>query len=158
YDTDMSAATVVTIYLLPEVNLMARPKLLATLKPGTRIVSHDYGMGEWQPDQQLVLDVPDKPVGRDKTSKVFYYVVPGNAAGKWRWQSPVAGKAADFDLVVNQNFQMITGKLMAGGNEWPIENARLQGEDISFAAQDKAANVRYEFSGHIYNHAINGTV
>src|SRR3990172_690304 len=86
YETDLTAASVVTIYLLPEVNLMVRPKLLATLKPGTRVVSHDYDMGEWPPDEQMVLDAPDKSVGRDKTSKGFFWVVPGNAAGKWRWQ------------------------------------------------------------------------
>ena len=84
YVTDFSAASVMTIYLLPEVNLMVRPKLLATLKPGSRVVTHDYDMGEWQPDEQIVMDVPDKPVGRDKKSKVFFWLIPANAAGKWR--------------------------------------------------------------------------
>src|SRR3954467_11070783 len=88
YETDLSQASVITISLLPEVNLMVRPKLLSTLKPGTRIVSHDYGMGEWPPDEQMILDAPDKPVGRDKKSKVFFWVVPANAAGKWRWDVP----------------------------------------------------------------------
>ena len=158
FETDFSAASVVTIYLLPEVNLMVRPKLLATLKPGTRVVAHDYDMGEWRPDQQMVLDVPDKPVGRDKTSKVMFWVVPGNAAGKWRWQIPVAGKPADFEFTVTQNFQVINGKLMVGGNAWPVENARLQGEDISFSSTDKATALRYEFAGHINRNAINGAV
>ena len=158
YLTDMSAASVVTIYLLPEVNLMARPKLLATLKPGTRVVSHDYGMGEWPPDQELVFDAPDKPVGRDKTSKVFFWVVPGNAAGKWRWQFPLTGKSGDFEFNVAQNFQMIDAKLQVGGGAWPIENARLQGDEISFAAVDKATATRYEFSGRIFTNAISGTV
>src|SRR4029077_4057952 len=112
FDTDLSSATVVTIYLLPEVNLMVRPKLLATLKPGTRIVSHDYGMGEWKPDQQFVLDVPDKPVGRDKKSTILFYVVPGNAAGKWRWQLPLTAKPASFEFMVAQNFQVINASLM----------------------------------------------
>ena len=109
YETDLSAASVVTIYLLPEVNLMMRPKLLAMLKPGTRVVCHDYDMGEWAPDEQMVIDAPDKPVGRDKKSKVFFWVVPANAAGKWRWQLPLAGKPADIDLILAQNFQKITG-------------------------------------------------
>ena len=55
YETDFSAASVMTIYLLPEVNLMVRPKLLATLKPGSRVVTHDYDMGEWQPDEQIEI-------------------------------------------------------------------------------------------------------
>lgn len=158
YETDLTAASVVTIYLLPEVNLMVRPKLLATLKPGTRIVSHDYDMGEWPADQRLVLDAPDKPVGRDKTSKVFFWVVPANAAGKWRWRLPVAGKPADFELVVAQNFQTITGKMMVDGNAWTFENARLSGVDISFALQDQRAATRYEFAGRVAGNGITGTV
>jgi Mycolic acid cyclopropane synthetase len=157
YDTDLSAASVVTIYLLPEVNLMVRPKLLATLKPGTRIVSHDYNMGDWPPDQQMVLDAPDKPVGRDKKSKVFFWVVPANAAGKWRWRLPVDGKPADFELVVSQNFQTITGSMMVGGNAWKLENARLSGVDVSFTANDPRAATRYEFAGRIAGHGITGT-
>ena len=121
YDTDLSGASVVTIYLLPEVNLMVRPKLLATLKPGTRVVSHDYDMGDWPPDEQMVLDAPDKPVGRDKKSKVFYWTVPANAAGKWRWELPVSGKPAVFDLSVAQNFQMIKGGVLVDGQTWPLE-------------------------------------
>jgi len=158
YDTDLTAASVVTIYLLPEVNLMVRPKLLATLKPGTRVVSHDYNMGDWPPDQQMVLDAPDKPVGRDKTSKVFFWVVPANAAGKWRWRLPVAGKPADFELAVAQNFQMITGSVMGGGNAWTLENARLSGVDIRFTLHDPRGATRYEFAGRIAGNSITGTV
>ena len=69
FKTDLSKATVVTMYLLPEVNLQLRPSLLA-LKPGTRLVSHDWDMGDWQPDQTTVVPVPDKKVGVDKSSKV----------------------------------------------------------------------------------------
>ena len=158
YETDLTAASVVTIYLLPEVNLMVRPKLLATLKPGTRVVSHDYNMGEWPPDQQMVLDAPDKPVGRDKKSKVFFWVVPANAAGKWRWQLPVAGKPADFQLVVAQNFQSITGNVTLGGNTMPIANAKLSGVDVSFTLDDPRDAVHYEFSGRIAGQALSGTV
>lgn len=83
YKTDVHRATVMSIYLLPEVNLMVRPKLLRELKPGTRIVSHDYDMGEWKPDAQFTIDAPGKPVGRDQVSKVFYWVVPANVTGQW---------------------------------------------------------------------------
>lgn len=158
YDTDLTAASVVTIYLLPEVNLMVRPKLLATLRPGTRIVSHDYNMGDWPPDQQMALDAPDKPVGRDKTSKVFFWVVPANAAGKWRWRLPVAGKPADFELMVAQNFQTITGGVRVGGDAWMLENARLSGVNISFTLNDPRVATRYEFAGRIAGHGITGTV
>ena len=158
YETDMSEASVVTIYLLPEVNLMVRPKLLATLKPGTRVVAHDYDMGEWRPDEQMVLDAPDKPVGRDKKSKVFYWVVPGNAAGKWRWEMPLAGKPAVFTLDIAQNFQSITGSVRVDGNAWPIENSRLRGDDIGFTVVDPRDKTRYEFSGRMAGPGIDGAI
>src|SRR5919206_4525377 len=110
YQTDVSPATVVTIYLLPEVNLMMRPILLSTLKPGTRVVSHDYDMGEWPPDFSFTMDAPGKPVGRDQKSKVFYWVVPANVSGKWRWYAPADGGAKrDYELTLNQFFQQIEG-------------------------------------------------
>ena len=158
YETDLTSASVVTIYLLPEVNLMVRPKLLTTLKPGTRVVAHDYDMGEWKPDEQLVMDAPDKPVGRDKKSKVFYWIVPANAAGKWRWEMPLAGKPAVFTLNLAQNFQVVTGSMSVEGNTWPLESARLRGADLSFAVSDARAKTRYEFSGHIAGQGITGAV
>jgi SAM-dependent methyltransferase len=157
YQTDLREATVVTIYLLPEVNLMVRPKLLR-LKPGTRIVSHDYDMGLWRPDQQLVLPAPDKPVGRDKTSKVFFWVVPANAAGAWRWQMPLFGKEVTGRLDAAQNFQTIKGDVAIGDNRYPIENATLRGEDVRFAVSDRKAGARYEFSGRISGNALTGTI
>jgi tRNA A58 N-methylase Trm61 len=75
FETDLSRATVITMYLLPEVNLQLRPKLLA-LKPGTRIVSHDWDMGDWKPDRVVTIDVPDKPIGREKLSRIFLWTVP----------------------------------------------------------------------------------
>lgn len=155
YKTDVRRATVVTIYLLPEVNLMVRGKLLATLKPGTRVVSHDYDMGEWTPDLSLVLDAPDKPVGRDFKSKVFYWVVPAKASGKWRWKLPSKGKAEEFELTVNQMFQKIDGTLTIGGRSAKIENMELNGAHISLAAAVDGST-RYEFSGRIAGNKISG--
>lgn len=82
FDTDLSAATVVTMYLLPEFNLRLRPALLA-LKPGTRIVSHDWDMGDWPPDRTVTLDVPDKKIGREKLSRVHLWRVPAPVQGLW---------------------------------------------------------------------------
>jgi SAM-dependent methyltransferase len=73
-DADLARATVITMYLLPEVNLRLRPRLQA-LKKGTRIVSHDWDMGDWKPDRQITLPVPDKAVGREKLSRVYLWVV-----------------------------------------------------------------------------------
>jgi hypothetical protein len=70
----LSRATVITMYLLPEVNLQLKPKLLQ-LKPGTRIVSHDWDMGDWKPDRTVTVDAPDKPIGREKVSKLHLWIV-----------------------------------------------------------------------------------
>ena len=75
FATDLSRATVITMYLLPEVNLQLRPRLLA-LKPGTRIVSHDWDMGDWKPDRVVAVDAPDKPIGREKVSRLYLWTVP----------------------------------------------------------------------------------
>jgi SAM-dependent methyltransferase len=82
FTTDLSAATVITMYLLPEVNLQLRPALLK-LAPGTRIVSHDWDMGDWLPDETLTVDVPDKKIGREKKSRLHRWVVPARAEGLW---------------------------------------------------------------------------
>jgi len=152
--TDVGAATVMSIYLLPEVNLMIRTRLLATLKPGARIVSHDYGMGEWKPDFFTELDAPGKTVGVGERSKIYYWMVPGRAAGRWVWRLAGDGKPAEFELALQQNFQAIDGTLKTGGSTVRVENARLAGEDIAFSAA--VGGARYEFSGRINSHAIEG--
>ena len=149
HETDLSKADVLTIYLLPEVNLMVRPRIL-DLKPGTRLVSHDYGFGEWIPDLEFMMDAPGKPVGRDQKSKVMFWVVPTRVAGKWVWRGP----AGAYELQLEQVFQKITGTLSAGGRKVNIDKAVLTGDRITFeAALD---NGPHEFSGKVINNAIDG--
>jgi hypothetical protein len=149
HETDLTKADVLTIYLLPEVNLMVRPRIL-DLKPGTRLVSHDYGFGEWPPDVEFTMDAPGKPVGRDQKSKVMFWVVPARVAGKWVWQGP----AGLYELQLDQVFQKLSGTLSAGGRRVTIDKAVLSGEHIRFeAALDQG---RHEFSGRIINNAIEG--
>lgn len=109
FATDLSQATVVTLYLLPEFNLKLRPSLLA-LKPGTRIVSHDWDMGEWKPDQTTVVAVPDKKVGLEKSSKVHLWTIPARIGGLWCG----TGALRDFSLQVTQQFQEIEATLTRG--------------------------------------------
>jgi hypothetical protein len=156
HQTDVAPASVLALYLLPEVNLMIRTRLLATLKPGTRIVSHDYGMGEWRPDYETEIDAPGKTVGLRQRSKIYYWMVPGQAAGRWFWRLAPEGKPIDFELALQQNFQMIEGSLRTGLTSIRVEGARLAGESITFSA--KIGESRYEFSGRIQNQAIQGRV
>lgn len=106
FKTDLSQATVVTMYLLQEVNLQLRPALLA-LKPGTRVVSHDWDMGDWKPDATTVVPVPDKKVGLEKSSKVHLWVVPAQVGGLWCGQGPLK----EFSLQIAQRYQEFQGAL-----------------------------------------------
>lgn len=108
FDTDLAGASVVTLYLLPEVNLQLRPRLLA-LAPGTRIVSHDWDMGDWPADRTLTLDVPEKAIGRDKRSRLMLWVVPARLQGLWCGPCSVA-------LRIVQRYQQVTATLDAPGN------------------------------------------
>ena len=156
HDTDIKSADVLTIYLLPEVNLMVRPRIL-DLKPGTRLVSHDYGFGEWPPDVELTMDAPGKSVGRDQKSKVMYWVVPSRVAGKWVWQD---GKSVErfYDLQIDQVFQKISGTVSFGGRSARIEDAVLTGDNIRFTATLDIGGkpVSHEFNGKVVNNAITG--
>jgi hypothetical protein len=105
------------------------------------------------------MDAPGKPVGRDQKSKVFYWVVPGRASGRWMWQSGLEGGAPrTFELALNQNFQTIDGTLTADGKTVPIEEAKLVGDRVSFVAKLGEDVGRYEFDGHLFNNALDGTM
>lgn len=106
FKTDLAPATVVTMYLLPEFNLQLRPALLA-LKPGTRIVSHDWDMGDWKPDRTTVVDVPDKKVGLQKSSKIHLWTVPAKVDGLWC----AGGLLRGASITLTQTFQNFSGTL-----------------------------------------------
>jgi SAM-dependent methyltransferase len=118
FQTDLSPATVVTMYLLPDVNLQLRPSLLA-LKPGTRIVSHDWDLGDWKPDATTVVAVPDKQVGLEKFSRVHLWVVPAKVEGAW------CG-AAGTRMELTQAYQEVAGRMLAGGRSVELVG-RVQG-------------------------------
>ncbi len=106
FKTDLAPATVVTMYLLPEFNLQLRPSLLA-LKPGTRIVSHDWDMGDWKPDRTTVVSVPNKVVGFEKSSKVHLWTVPARVDGLWC----AAGLLRGASIRLTQKYQTFEGTL-----------------------------------------------
>jgi SAM-dependent methyltransferase len=110
FQTDLSRATVVTMYLLPQVNLQLRPTLLG-LKPGTRIVSHDWDMGDWKPDRTSVVPVPDKKVGLEKSSRIHLWVVPARVEGLWC--APALAGGGSLDL--RQKYQEVQAKLVRRG-------------------------------------------
>lgn len=130
FETDLSPASVITLYLLPEVNLMARGKFLS-LAPGTRIVSHDYGIGDWPPDRSYDMDAPGKSVGRNPKSRVLYWVVPDNVAGRWRGVIASGGVAQTLELAVRQHYQKVTVTASVAGRSVPVQSATLVGRSLS---------------------------
>ena len=83
--TEIGQATVLTMYLFPRVNMQLRPRIFAELKPGTRVVSHEFDFGNWKPDAQKTIAVPNKSYG-PPSSVVYLWIVPANAAGRWQWK------------------------------------------------------------------------
>jgi SAM-dependent methyltransferase len=140
FGTDLSRAQVITMYLLPEVNLQLRPRLLA-LAPGTRIVSHDWDMGDWTPDRSLTLDVPDKAIGREKRSTVHLWVVPLQAQGLWC----TAGGRLD----ITQRFQAFSATLSAEGGNAPLAvvDGRVGVDGLHAGSDPRAATVTLRRDG-----------
>jgi SAM-dependent methyltransferase len=124
FKTDLAPATVVTLYLLPEVNLQLRPSLLA-LEPGTRVVSHDWDMADWMPDRTITIAVPDKKIGLEKSSKVHYWVVPAKVGGTWCG----IGSAAGMRLELAQKFQEFRGQAGNGKSARGVEG-RIDGRAL----------------------------
>ena len=127
FETDLSGATVVAFYLLPDFNAKLLPRLLK-LKPGTRIVSHDGGIGDWPADERLEMRAPEKPVGVDGTSRVELWIVPADARGAWTTELPSHGGVWKFQ--VKQRFQVLDIDVAAQGRDLLVRNSRLRGEEI----------------------------
>lgn len=159
FETDLSQATVITMYLLPKVNLMLRPKLLE-LKPGTRVVSHDFSMDEWQPEQHVSIPAPDKYGGAGGTSDIYLWIVPAKMAGTWRWEIPLRSGVVRYQLQAQQRYQAVTGAVSVGGRRVPLEGVKLTGDHIEFAFTTDVggAPVKHSFSGKVSGNTITGTV
>lgn len=158
FATDLSQATVITMYLLPRVNLELRPKLF-DLKPGTRIVSHDFSMDDWKPDAHVKMDVKEKYGGSGGTSDVYFWVIPAKVGGTWQSELAVAGKPHAYQIALAQKFQTFSGTVKANGRDIPLQSPRLRGDRISFAftAPVNGTPVKHEFSGTIEGETISGT-
>lgn len=154
FKTDLGAASVVTMYLLPEYNSVLKPRLLA-LKPGTRIVSHDYGIDDWQPDASKKIPVPEKRVGLEKASTILYWVVPAKIDGHWRSSVRTGSGVTEVEIVFTQRYQHFEGKVLLRGKQVAVERTFLKGDYLSFRIQDGAETLL--FNGRVSNSRISGT-
>lgn len=129
---DYRDATVVTLYLLPNLVEQLKPRLLQ-LRPGTRIVAHDYGFGDWKPDRRVVI------------SKTYLlYVVPARVGGKWRLEAALPDGARDHELELKQQYQEISGGVRITGGYLPAFEARLAGDRIAFVLVEDGVSHRFE--------------
>jgi SAM-dependent methyltransferase len=140
FESDFSSATVITMFLMPDINLKLRPAIL-NLKPGTRIVSNTFGMGDWTADQTVEV-TPEE--GCDSFCTAFFWIVPAKVEGRW--------KLPQGELLLKQTYQMISGDLNAGTGRISISDGRLSGDRISFKIGDA------QYTGRITGNAMEGTV
>jgi SAM-dependent methyltransferase len=155
FEADFKDATVVTMYLLTSVNRRLRPKLLAELKPGTRLVSHSFDMGDWSPDQTSVVTT-----SFDDQRNVHFWIVPANLTGKWEWDLADGPQDRHYTLQTTQRFQSVTASGTAGDRPLTINDVELAGDSIKFRAdaEDNGKMVSFLYEGKVQGHTIAGTV
>jgi SAM-dependent methyltransferase len=148
FETDFSQATVLTLYLLPSLNVKLRPTILK-MKPGTRVVSHAFSMDDWQADQT------DSADGRT----AYMWIVPARVEGTWRWN--VAGSGPqNYELMLRQQYQQVEGVVRLDDKMGQLRDVKLSGDRITFSVVElTGANpIKRDFVGRVNNGTIEGTV
>jgi hypothetical protein len=149
FQTDFSHATVVTLYLLPSLNVKLRPTILK-MKPGTRVVSHAFSMEDWQPDQTETVE------GRT----AYLWIVPAQVDGTWRWS--VSGNGPkDYELSLRQQYQKVEGLIRLDGKMGQLRDIKLQGDQLSFSVHEVAGSsgtIRRDFTGRVSGNTVQGVV
>jgi SAM-dependent methyltransferase len=148
FQSDIGGATVVTLFLLREINMKLRPKLFRELKPGTRVVSHNFDMGDWPPDISSFLGLWE-----DGFHTLYSWVVPANASGSWTGQH--GGES--LRLIINQKFQNVTGSLLIDKKTvLPLSEAKISGRHISFTAKNEEQGRSIIFEGAVTGNVLEG--
>lgn len=149
FQVDFTDATVVTLYLLPSLNLKLRPTLLR-MKPGTRVVSHAFSMDDWRADQTDTVE------GRT----AYLWIVPASVEGTWRWEMPGNGPR-NYELALRQQYQQVEGLVRLDGKPAQVRNLKLHGDTISFTVNElngTDGTVRRDFTGRVNGTRMDGTV
>ena len=139
FETKISDANVMMMYLLSTINLKLRPRILDELKPGSRIVSHAFDMGDWKPDERDTVGYRN----------VYLWIVPAKVEGKWNVK---AGEQA-FSLDIKQKFQELEGTATVNGKPAPVRDARLKGDEITFVV-DLGEGKATTFTGKVDGNSI----
>ena len=150
FDVDLRDATVVTMWLFPELMQLLRPIILERARPGTRVLTATWNLGTWRPDA----------VSKEDTT-VQMWIVPARLAGAWDWNLRIAGRRVNYSAVVEQRFQEIEGVARAGNRREVLQKMTLRGEDLTFGLEitiDGAGLTSHVFSGKVLGNRIDGTV
>jgi len=151
FDVDLGEATVVTMWLFPELMRLLRPVILERARPGTRVLTSTWDLGSWKADEVSMDDGP----------AVYLWIVPARVAGGWDWDLNVAGRRFHYASVVEQHFQVVEGVVRAGDRREVLDEMTLRGSDIKFTLNitlDRLGLTRHEFSGKVDGDQIVGTV
>jgi SAM-dependent methyltransferase len=153
FQSDFSEATVVTLYLLPMLNLQLRPKLLTELKPGSRVVSHDFGMNEWLPDNKTVVVIGERH------HWIYHWIVPANVIGLWELYIPELRDGTPVSMHLEQVYQYVVGAVIWDGSRRHLKNAKLSGSQIRFELELQRAGKTLPiiFEGKAIGNVITGT-
>jgi SAM-dependent methyltransferase len=155
FETEISRANVLMLYVLPDFMTKLRSKLLAELRPGTRIVAHDYYMEGWHPDQTITLTVPEK-VQVNGTDKAYLYlwIVPAVVKGTWRLFFDTPGRTQQLSMTFGQEYQMLGAAGEDAGKPLIVEEPILRGDEISFSLT--LGGTRYQLQGKVLGDTIEG--
>lgn len=156
-EADLGRVTVLTLYLLPGMMNNLRTKLLTELRPGTRIVSHDFGFEQWKPDRTITVETQEKyDITGVWTSDVHLWIVPAPVQGAWRGKW--AGKQGDeFQLDIRQGFQYFEGKLARNGRTAGVKDGQISGPKLSFTVQGENGR-RERYSATVGRDHMSGEV
>jgi hypothetical protein len=150
FDADLRDATVVTMWLFPELMRLLRPVILERARPGTRVLTNTWDLGAWKPDK----------VSTDESS-TYLWIVPARVAGNWEWELTVGGRKVDYAVVLEQQFQVIEGVARANDRREVLESATLRGDSIGFSLKitlDGLGLTQHNFKGRVDGDRIEGTV
>ncbi len=171
FTAEIKEATVVTLYLLSEVNLRLRPRLFTELAPGTRVVSHEFSMGRWEPEVSTTVKTGETPVvdywNQDvedywNTHNVHFWIIPANVTGSWELSIPDLSLPRMLTLNLDQEFQQVKGQAFEGTSEisLSIEEGKIKGDKLHFTLERKlrGRTQSMHFEGTVKDHIMKGTM
>ena len=149
FDAELRDATVVTMWLFPELMRLLRPMILERARPGTRLLTSSWDLGSWRPDAVDEGGIP-----------IYMWIVPARVAGGWNWDLTVGGRTLPYGATLEQRFQEIEGAARAGDRREVLTDATLRGDEIAFSlviTLDGLGLTRHEFAGKVDGDEIVGT-